>query len=104
MENVNFSIALVHPADTQIPVKTIDWLNERPQVSSHFHFRQRNEKDLQRMGRILTGKATGLVLAGGGAKGFAHIGVMRALSEYQIPVDYLGGTSVGSMMAAAIAF
>lgn len=104
MENVNFSIALVHPADTQIPVKTIDWLNERPQVSSHFHFRQMNEKDLQRMGRILTGKATGLVLAGGGAKGFAHIGVMRALSEYQIPVDYLGGTSVGSMMAAAIAF
>lgn len=104
MENVNFSIALVHPTDTQIPDKTMDWLNERPQVSSHFHLRLGNIKDLQRMGRILTGKATGLVLAGGGAKGFAHIGVMRALSEYQIPIDYVGGTSVGSMMAATIAF
>jgi NTE family protein len=104
MENVNFSISLVHPADTQMPVKTMDWLNARPRVSNHFHLRLGHEKDLQRMGRILTGKATGLVLAGGGAKGFAHIGVMRALSEYQIPIDYLGGTSVGSMMAATIAF
>ena len=104
MINVNFSIVLVHPHDTEMPGKTMDWLSLRPLVKSHYHLRLGHEKDLQRIGRILTGKATGLVLAGGGAKGFAHIGVMRALSEYQIPIDYLGGTSVGSMMAATFAF
>jgi NTE family protein len=104
MVNVHFSIALVHPQDTITPDKTRDWLDARPLVKSHFHLRAGHHKDLQRMGRILTGKATGLVLAGGGAKGFAHIGVMRALTEYQIPIDYIGGTSVGSMMAASLAF
>lgn len=104
MLNVQFSLALVHPKDTEMPEKTMNWLQERPMVRSHFHLRSDHTKDLERMGRILTGKATGLVMAGGGAKGFAHIGVMRALAEYGIPVDYLGGTSVGSMMAATFAF
>lgn len=104
MSNVHFSIALVHPSDTVMPSKTKEWLAKRPSVRSHYHLRLGHDKDLQRLGRILTGKATGLVLAGGGAKGFAHIGVLRALNEYQIPIDYLGGTSVGSMMAATFAF
>jgi NTE family protein len=104
MKNVNFSIALVHPSDTKIPSNTMEWLCLRPLVKSHFHLRFGHQDDLKRMGRILTGRATGLVLAGGGAKGFAHIGVVRALNEYKIPIDYLGGTSVGSMMAATFAF
>lgn len=104
MTNVQFSIVLVHPQDTEMPSKTIEWLKLRPQVKSHFHLKLSNDRDLQRMARILTGKAIGLVLAGGGAKGFAHLGVVRALSEYNVPIDYIGGTSVGSMMAATIAF
>jgi NTE family protein len=102
--NVNFSIVLVHPKDTEMPNKTIEWLNIRPLIKNHYHLRLGLDNDLQRLGRILTGRATGLVLAGGGAKGFAHIGVLRALKEYQIPIDYIGGTSVGSMMAATFAF
>ena len=41
----------------------------------------------------------GLVLSGGGAKGMAHIGVLKMLEELDIPVDYVVGTSIGSIMA-----
>ena len=45
----------------------------------------------------------GLVLSGGGAKGFAHIGVLKVLEEKGIPVDYAAGTSMGSLVAAMYA-
>jgi NTE family protein len=45
----------------------------------------------------------GVVLSGGGAKGFAHIPVLRTLEELNIPVDYIGGTSMGSTVAALYA-
>ncbi len=41
----------------------------------------------------------GLVLSGGGAKGFAYIGLFRVLEEVGLPIDYVGGTSIGSIMA-----
>ena len=41
-----------------------------------------------------------LVLSGGGAKGAAHIGVLKALEKYKVPVDYIVGTSVGSIVGA----
>jgi NTE family protein len=56
--------------------------------------------DIARVARILAGRATGLVLSGGGARGFAHIGVMRAMQEARLPVDAIGGTSVGSIIGA----
>ncbi len=57
-----------------------------------------SESDWQRLGRHLTGKAVGLVLGGGGARGFAHIGVLRALSEAGIEVDRVGGSSMGALI------
>jgi NTE family protein len=45
----------------------------------------------------------GLVLSGGGAKGLAHIGVLRALEENNIPIDYVAGTSMGSIIGALYA-
>jgi NTE family protein len=42
----------------------------------------------------------GLVLSGGGAKGLAHIGVLKYLEEQQIPVDYIVGTSMGGVVGA----
>ena len=41
-----------------------------------------------------------LVLSGGGAKGAAHIGVLKVLEEYQIPIDFIVGTSAGSIIGA----
>jgi predicted acylesterase/phospholipase RssA len=60
-----------------------------------------SEKDVSRVVRHLTGNANGLVLSGGGAVGVAHIGVLRALNENNIPVDLIGGTSMGALIAAA---
>lgn len=45
----------------------------------------------------------GLVLSGGGAKGAAHIGVLRVLEEYGVPIDYISGTSIGSIVGALYA-
>jgi len=40
----------------------------------------------------------GLVLSGGGAKGMAHVGVLKVLEEVGMPIDYIGGTSMGSIV------
>ena len=43
-------------------------------------------------------KKVGVVLSGGGAKGFAHIGVLKVLEEAGIPIDYIAGTSMGAVV------
>jgi NTE family protein len=63
----------------------------------------RNRDDTARVARLLTGRGIGLTLSGGGARGFAHIGVMRALIEAKIPIDAVGGTSIGAIIAGGIA-
>jgi NTE family protein len=52
---------------------------------------------------MLTGRGVGLVLAGGGARGFAHIGVVKALREAHVPIDLVGGTNMGAILGAGIA-
>jgi NTE family protein len=47
-------------------------------------------------------KKVGLVLSGGAVRGFAHIGVLKVLQENEIPVDYVTGTSVGSIVGALV--
>ena len=57
----------------------------------------------RRIARLITGRALGRVLSGGGARGFAHIGVLRALRDANMPVDAIGGTSIGAIIAAGYA-
>ncbi|OOV17904.1 hypothetical protein BXU11_17550 [Flavobacterium sp. LM5] len=45
----------------------------------------------------------GLVLSGGGAKGFAHIGVLKVIEEAGIKIDYIGGTSMGAVIGGLYA-
>jgi NTE family protein/lysophospholipid hydrolase len=52
--------------------------------------------------RCLTGQAIGVVFGGGGARGLAHIGVIRALVEARVPIDMIGGTSMGAVIAGAL--
>ncbi|KAI9845568.1 MAG: phosphatidylcholine and lysophosphatidylcholine phospholipase [Sclerophora amabilis] len=59
--------------------------------------------DFHRLARRLCGKSVGLVLGGGGARGIAHVGVIRALEESGIPIDIIGGTSIGSFIGALYA-
>jgi len=70
---------------------------------SHHHVRAGVPEDIRRLARFISGRAIGLVLAGGGARGFAHIGVMKALIEARVPFDHLGGTSMGAIIAAGAA-
>jgi NTE family protein len=69
----------------------------------HHYLRDGDAADTARFARILSGRAVGLVLAGGGARGFAHIGVVRALREAGVPFDFVGGTSMGAIVAAGVA-
>ena len=63
----------------------------------------RGAGDIARIVRLLTGRAVGLVLSGGGARGFAHLGVVRALRERGVPIDLVGGSSMGGILAAGVA-
>lgn len=63
----------------------------------------RGPADLPRIVRLMTHRAVGLVLSGGGARGFAHLGVVRALREHGVPIDLVGGTSMGGILAAGVA-
>jgi NTE family protein len=79
---------------------TAGWLALQP-CKMHHHIR--NDGDIERLARLMTGRAVGLVLAGGGARGVAHYGVIWALREHGVPIDIVGGTSIGSMVAGMVA-
>ncbi len=79
-----------------------EWLDRFPDTFHH-HIRAGNNKDIARLARHFSGSATGLVLAGGGARGFAHLGALRAMREAGVNIDILGGTSMGGIIAAGIA-
>ncbi|BFM42655.1 patatin-like phospholipase family protein [Flavobacterium sp. CFS9] len=66
-------------------------------INSQKTFSQEQKKDTIKRPKI------GLVLSGGGAKGFAHIGVLKVLEEAGIKIDYIGGTSMGSIIGGLYA-
>ena len=59
--------------------------------------------DFSRLSRRLLSKSIGLVLGGGGARGIAHVGILRALEEAGIPIDIVGGTSIGAFVGGLYA-
>uniref|UniRef100_A0A8C3G8T1 lysophospholipase n=1 Tax=Cyclopterus lumpus TaxID=8103 RepID=A0A8C3G8T1_CYCLU len=121
-------LVLLHREDGPPPTGTVDWLNMRSWISRHLHlscprrvFSKRSlpkllelyqrvfekpadrHSDFSRLARVLTGNAIALILGGGGARGCSQVGIMRALCEAGIPVDLIGGTSIGSLMGAIYA-
>ena len=95
-------LVLMHASDTGCPRDTAAWLDRRP-VVDHVHLRSGHADDLARLARIQARTAVGLVLAGGGARGCAHLGVYRALQEQGVVVDFVGGTSIGAVMSMLMA-
>jgi NTE family protein len=73
------------------------------EARAHYFVRPGNEADLAALTRQLTGRAIGLVLGGGGARGFAHLGLLRALEEADLKVDVAGGSSMGALISALVA-
>lgn len=95
-------LILVHRDGSQPPVGTMKWLSAR-QVAGHHHVRLDCIEDYRRLARFATGKAVGVVFGGGGARGYLHLGAIQALRESGVPIDLVGGTSIGSMVAAQCA-
>ncbi len=95
-------LVMIHPSGTERPANTRAAV--APWKPDHIvHVRTGSGPDIGRLSRILAGHATALVLGGGGARGFAHIGVWRAAHELGIPIDLVGGSSMGSPLGAGIA-
>lgn len=95
-------LVVLHRPGTRRPTNTGQWLDALA-PNRHFHLREDADGDWQHMARVIAGNSVGLVLSGGGARAYAHIGVVRALQEAQIPVDFLGGASMGAIVAACLA-
>ncbi|XP_076005517.1 patatin-like phospholipase domain-containing protein 7 [Genypterus blacodes] len=121
-------LVLLHREDGPPPRGTAEWLNMRTWISRHHHlscprrvFTRRSlpklremyqrvfekppdtHSDFSRLARILTGNTIALVLGGGGARGCSQVGILRALNDAGIPIDMVGGTSIGSLMGALYA-
>lgn len=92
------TLALVHPP-AGLPSGTRRWLEPR-HVSRHVHLRLDRQAHFDRLARLITGNAVALTLGGGFARGLAHLGVFRALEELGIPVDVVGGSSMGALVGA----
>jgi predicted acylesterase/phospholipase RssA len=85
------------------PSGTREWLAWRPDVANVYHVKMSDPAHVARLARLLTGRGIGLVLGGGGARGNAHIGVIKALQELGVPVDLTGGTSAGGGISGMLA-
>ncbi|XP_033927859.1 patatin-like phospholipase domain-containing protein 6 isoform X4 [Melopsittacus undulatus] len=120
-------LVLLHREGGPSPSRTVEWLNMRSWCSGHLHIRcpkhiftRRNparletyeklykkkadiHSDFSRLARVLTGNTIALVLGGGGARGCSHIGVIKAMEESGIPIDMVGGTSIGAFIGALYA-
>ena len=93
-------LVLLHEASIRPGADVREWLRAPRRFAMHHHVRAGVRADFQRLARMLTGRAIGVVLGGGGARAFAHIGVLRALGEAGVPIDLIGGTSMGAVLAA----
>lgn len=96
------ALLLRHPASDAGIDNTLGWLDARD-VEFHLHLRAGHRDEVARICRMLIGEAIGLVLGGGAARGFAEIGAYRAIYEAGVPIDWVGGTSIGGIIGAAIA-
>uniref|UniRef100_A0A7N5ZUS6 lysophospholipase n=1 Tax=Anabas testudineus TaxID=64144 RepID=A0A7N5ZUS6_ANATE len=121
-------LVLLHREDGPPPKGTAEWLNMRSWISRHHHlscprrvFSRRSlpklrelyqrvfekcpdrHSDFSRLARILTGNSIALVFGGGGARGCCQVGILQALNDSGIPIDMVGGTSIGSLMGALYA-
>ncbi len=76
------------------------WRGALPEIQGHHLV---DAADYGRLARLLAQRGVGLVLSGGGARGFAHLGVIRALREARVPLDFVAGSSIGAIIAAGVA-
>ena len=79
-----------------------DWIDASG-AARCFRWKGLGADESDRLARIMAGRSIGLVLSGGGARAYAHIGLVRALREIGCPIDFVGGASMGAIVAACVA-
>ena len=79
------------------------WLALLPTIGGWHHVSAGSSRDISRLARLIVGQGIGLMLGGGGARTFAHIGVLRAMAEAGIAIDVIGGVSGGAVIGAQLA-
>ena len=92
-------LILLRDARMGRPANTGVWL-DAVQPGRWFQAVEGNSDDAARLARVVTGSSVGLVLSGGGARALSHIGALRALNEARVPIDFVGGASMGAVVAA----
>jgi predicted acylesterase/phospholipase RssA/CRP-like cAMP-binding protein len=95
-------LVLLHAQSRRLPEGTGNWLRLAP-FTTHHHVRLHDDGDFARLARFIRGATGAVVLSGGGARGFAHIGVLRALAENNVLIDSIGGASMGALIAGQFA-
>ena len=83
--------------------RTARWLEETEPAAHHLVYEAAYDLGAARVARRIACRSLGLVLSGGGARGFAHIGAIAAIAEAGHQIDRLGGCSMGAFIAAMAA-
>ncbi len=91
-------LVLMHHPRVRLPTGTRAWLSAlgNPEI---LNLSGPSDAELRRLARAITGQAIGVVLSGGNAHAMAHLGALRTLKAAGVPVDIVGGTSFGAVVA-----
>jgi len=100
--NRKIDLVLLHDKATVQPSHTARWLRKR-EINAYHHIRIDDKEHMARLARRICGSARGLVFSGGGARGYAHLGVQKVIEQHGITIDYIGGSSMGGLLGASIA-
>jgi len=93
-------LVLLRSTQAVAPGSTARWLGALPGMHAWHQVADGVRSDVMRLARLLVGQGVGLLLGGGGARAFAHIGVLRAMSEAGVEIDAVGGVSGGAIVGA----
>ena len=95
-------VLLLHHSDERQGAKPAEWIAASG-ATRVFHWSRVEGQDCDRLARVMAGVSVGLILSGGGARAYSHIGVVKAMRELGLPIDFVGGASMGSVIAACVA-
>ncbi len=95
-------VVLLHHGSDRQAATTDEW-RAACDAQRLYHWQGLEDEHAARLARVIAGRSIGLVLSGGGARAYAHLGVVRALRETGVPIDVAGGTSMGAIVAACVA-